>query len=79
MEAILKEIRHLKKFALDFTGKTCMGDDIRTFVEMCDICQRTNDAKLVKTDTRSSADLKINIFSMYLLMILFVFIRQALI
>ena len=27
-----------------------MGDDIRTFVKMCDICQRTNDAKFVRTD-----------------------------
>ena len=27
-----------------------MGDDIRSFVRICDTCQRSNDAKFVKTD-----------------------------
>ena len=27
-----------------------MGDDIRSFVWICDTCQRSNDAKFVKTD-----------------------------
>ncbi|KAL5503515.1 hypothetical protein EMCRGX_G010476 [Ephydatia muelleri] len=27
-----------------------MGDDIRSFVQICDTCQRSNDAKFVKTD-----------------------------
>ena len=27
-----------------------MGDDIRSFVRICDTCQRTNDANFVKAD-----------------------------
>ena len=39
----------LEKISSKFYWKD-MGDDIRLFVRICDTCQRSNDAKFVKTD-----------------------------